>query len=192
MLGAPPLSGSWTHTGVRSGFEVAFFGQSDAGPWLRGHTSARERGSVWSVSYRVDLAGDWSTRRVRVRNATATGERERSLARTPAGRWTVDGVPRPDLEGCVDVDLESSAVTNTLPVHRIPFALGAPVQVPAAFVRADDLEVERIHQTYELLDVTPDGLRFSYASVTFEFECELTFDAAGLVLEYPGIATRDS
>jgi hypothetical protein len=144
------------------------------------------------VSYRIELAEDWSTRSVAATSSTAGGDRRTSLARTREGRWTVDGLPRPDLDGCADVDFESSAVTNTLPVHRVDFLPGLPVAVPAAFVRAEDLRVERIDQTYTLVGRSPGELRFAYASVTFDFTCELTFDAAGLILSYPGIAAREN
>jgi hypothetical protein len=192
LLTVPPRSGSWTHLGVRRGFEVVFFEARDTRRWLRGHTTAREGGSLWSVSYRIGLAEDWATRSVEATSSTPAGERRTSLSRAPGGHWIVDGVARPDLDDCVDVDFESSGVTNTLPVHRIPFEPGAPVQVPAALVRADDLRAERIDQTYTLLARPSDELRFSYASPTFGFECELTFDSAGLTLDYPGIAIRDS
>jgi hypothetical protein len=192
LLDPPPPSGSWTHTGVRSGFEVAFLDLRDARPRLRGHTSAREGPALWSVSYRIDLAEDWSTRGAVATASTAAGDRRTALARTADGRWTVDGRPRPDLDGCADVDFESSAVTNTLPLHRVGFRPGVPVPVPAAFVRAEDLRVERVEQTYTLVDRSPGGMRFAYASATFDFACELTFDSAGLILRYPGIATRDS
>jgi hypothetical protein len=40
-------------------------------------------------------------------------------------------------------------------------------------------------------DLDDRGHVFHYESATFDFECELTFDASGLVLDYPGIAIRD-
>jgi hypothetical protein len=147
---------------------------------------------MWSVSYRILLAEDWSTRSVTATSSTADGDRRVVLARGADGGWSVNGLPRPDLHGCVDADLESSAVTNTLPVHRMEFEQGTPVPVPTAFVRADDLRVERLDQTYTLLDAGHDGLLFHYESPTFAFECDLTFDGTGLILTYPGIATRDT
>lgn len=181
-----PPTASWTHAGVRTGFEVLF---ADAGR-LRGRTSAREDSSTWSVGYEIQLDADWGTRSVRAANSTASGDREVLLERGPSG-WTVDGAVRQDLSGCEDVDFESSAVTNTLPVHRVPFVVGEPVEVPAAFVRADDLRVERLEQRYTLMRTDERLHVFHYESATFDFECELRFDASGLVLEYPGIATRD-
>jgi hypothetical protein len=98
---------------------------------------------------------------------------------------------RPDLAGCQDVDFESSAVTNTLPIHRLPFVLGETFEVPAAFVQADDLSVIRLEQHYTLVSSDKDRHVFQYESATFDFACELTYDASGLVLDYPGIAVRD-
>jgi hypothetical protein len=39
-------------------------------------------------------------------------------------------------------------MTNTLPVHRLDLPAGAQVAAPAAYVRALDLTVERLEQTY--------------------------------------------
>lgn len=46
--------------------------------------------------------------------------------------------------------------------------------------------MHRLEQTYEYLKPG----RFAYTSTTFEFACEIRFDASGLVLDHPGIARR--
>ena len=60
--------------------------------------------------------------------------------------------------------------------------------MPAAFVRSRDLSVERLAQTYTMLDES--ARRFAYTSTTFNFECELLYDQFGLIVNYPSIATR--
>jgi hypothetical protein len=187
-----PGGASWNHTGARSGFEVVFFTVLSAGHHLSGHTTAHESSALWSVGYDVSVDRSWTTVAVQASSLTNTGRSEVTLARDDAGRWTVNGEPRPELDGCVDVDFESSAVTNTLPVHRLDFIEGLGVDVPAAFVRAEDLRVERLEQRYTLIDAGPDLMVFLYESPTFEFTCDLRYDSSGLVLEYPGIAIRDS
>jgi len=187
-----PGGASWTHTGVRAGFEVAFFQVLSGGHRLAGHTTAHESSALWSVGYDVSVDRSWTTVAVQASSLTNTGRSEVTLARDDAGRWTVNGEPRPELDGCVDVDFESSAVTNTLPVHRLDFIEGVGVDVPAAFVRAEDLRVERLEQRYTLIDAGPDLMVFHYESSTFEFTCDLRYDSSGLVLEYPGIAIRES
>jgi uncharacterized protein len=108
-----------------------------------------------------------------------------TVASDGEGHWTVDGEPAPHLDGLVDVDLEASACTNTLPVHRLAPATDDVTPAPAVYVRALDLSVVRLDQTYRRLD----GHRFAYTS-DGDFSAVLTYDDAGLVVDYPGIARR--
>ena len=174
---------------ARNGFEVVFPQLEAAGVRLRGHTTAVEDGVAWAVGYSVETDAGWRTTRAEVDLRCAAGDRELVLERVE-DRWLVDGRAEPLLDGCVDVDLESSAVTNTLPVHRLDLEPGVGWEVPAAFVRADDLRVERIEQTYRLVESGPDGFSVAYSSATFGFTAQLEYDAAGLVVEYPGLASR--
>jgi len=183
-----PQSASWTHVGVRAGFEVLFAGAGT----LRGHTTGREGTSSWSVGYDITVDGNWRTRAVEATNLTELGARRIHLERDSAGRWLVNGLDRPDLDGCDDVDLESSAATNTLPVHRIDLAVGEAVDVASAYIRADDLTVERLDQRYTLTNVRDDGFTVFYEAPRFGFDCALEFDATGLTVDYPGIARRSS
>lgn len=168
---------------------MLFSADDEAGRTLTGHTDALEAGVAWSVGYSIEADAFWRTTHVHATCRTALGHRTTSLERRDGDRWYVDGEHRAHLDGCVDVDFESSSVTNTLPVHRLELPGGLPVSAPAAFVRAEDLRVERLEQTYTRLD---DDGRFAYESSTFDFACELTYDRSGLLLDYPGIAIRVS
>jgi hypothetical protein len=191
-LTTPPSGASWTHAGARAGFEVAFFEDLSAGHRVTGQTTARESSALWSVGYDVTVDRSWRTVAVQASSLTAAGEYELTLTLDSAGRWTVNGEVRPELDGCFDVDFETSAVTNTLPLHRVEFVKGVGVDVPAAFVRADDLRVERLEQRYTLVEAGPEQILFRYESSTFDFSCDLRYDSAGLVVEYQGIAIRES
>jgi hypothetical protein len=65
-----------------------------------------------------------------------------------AGHWLVDGEVAPYLDGCLDMDLESPALTNALPVHRLALPVGGRATAPATYVHALDLAVERLEQAY--------------------------------------------
>jgi hypothetical protein len=106
------------------------------------------------------------------------------------GSWRINGKPAPHLGGCLDVDLESSAMTNTLPVHRIDLNVGEKAAAPAAYVRAVGLAAERLEQTYERIADDAGRQRYLYAAPLFGFTCRLVYDHTGLVLDYPGIAVR--
>ena len=142
------------------------------------------------MTYRVELDAGWRTRKADVVARTAAGPRETRLEADGAGRWRVDGVPVPALDGCLDVDLESSAMTNTLPVHRLDLAAGQQADVPAAYVRATDLTVGRLEQTYHRTADEGGRRRYDYAAPAFGFTSTLVYDEDGLVSVYPGIARR--
>lgn len=191
-LTTPPAGASWDHVGARTGFEVTFFNDLNTGHRVVGHTIAHESSALWSVGYDVTVDHSWRTVAVHAFNLAAARERELTLTRDSGERWTANGELRPDLVGCSDVDFESSAMTNTLPVHRLDFIEGVAVDVPAAFVRADDLRVELVEQRFTLIDVGPEQILFHYESSTFDFECDLRYDSSGLVVDYPGSAIRES
>lgn len=186
---ALPESAAWRHTGLRDGFEVAFFRGGDDGYHFEGHTTAVEQGAAWAVRYVIELDREWLTLAADVTSWVPAGERRVHLESDGAGRWSVDGAPRPELDGCLDVDLESSALTNAIPVHRLALSAGGAASAPAAYVRALDLGVERLEQRYARRRETA-ALVFDYEAPQFDFRCRLLYDPAGLVVDYPGIAVR--
>ena len=157
---------------------------------LEGHSTAVEDGRAWAVDYVIVVDANWVTRRAQVRAQSESGSGEVRLERSGPGTWLVDGAPAPALDGCVDVDLEASVFTNALPVRRLGLQVGAEAAVPAAFVRAPDLAVERLDQRYLRLDDEGGLQRYDYAAPRFDYTGRLGYDSSGLLLEYPGIAER--
>jgi hypothetical protein len=191
MAGMPEqASAAWRHRDARAGFEVVFARAGGAGRRAEGSTSAVEDGAPWIVSYEIDLAPDWTTRGARVVSRSRRGRREVRLRTDGAGGWLVDGTRAPHLDGCLDVDLESSALTNAFPVGRLRLEVGEAAAAPAAYVRALDLRVERLEQRYVRLADEGPGERYRYAAPAFGFVSVLTYGADGLVDDYPGLATR--
>jgi len=82
------------------------------------------------------------------------------------------------LDKCIDVDLEWSPSTNTLPIRRLALAIGESKSVSAAWVRFPSLEVQRLDQTYERLE----DRRYRYRSG--RFTADLALDQDGMVLQY--------
>jgi hypothetical protein len=190
MTHALPTSAAWRHSESREGVEAVFFRLS-AGTTARGVTVAVEAGEPWTVGYAITADSAWRTRRASVWSIAAAGERRIELEGDGDGAWQIDGEPRPDLQGCLDVDLESSACTNTFPLHRLQLPVRGRAEAPAAYVRVPGLVVERLEQTYTRLQAPTDTeQRYDYRAPHFDFACRLRVDASLLVLDYPGIATR--
>ena len=185
-----PASAAWRHHIAREGFESVFLRADLSGHRLDGHTAAVDDGEPWVVHYVISLDERWTTRTARVFGWSRSGKREVFLEAVGSGRWHVNGGAVPELDGCLDVDLESSACTNTIPVHRLGLAVGQSAEAPAVYVRALDQQVERLEQRYTRLGDDGTRHRYAYRSPAFDFEACLVYDGAGLVLEYPGIASR--
>ncbi|WP_020666052.1 putative glycolipid-binding domain-containing protein [Amycolatopsis nigrescens] len=181
-----PSVASWRHEGARAGFEVAFFAADDRGPRIEGTTTATEDGKSWIVNYEIQLDRSWLTRSARITGRSDDRTVVTVIEADGMGHWQVDGVAAPHLQGCLDLDLEASAMTNTFPVHRLRLPVDRAVAAPAAYVRAIGLAVDRLEQTYSR---SGEG-QYNYAAPEFNFACHLVYDQHGLILEYPGIATR--
>jgi hypothetical protein len=187
----PPAFAAWEHREARRGFEVAYLTATGAGLHVHGSTSAVEAGQPWVVTYEIDLDERGRTRHAAVTSRTLAGDRAVVLDHDGEGAWRVDGGTAPDLAGCLDIDLESSALTNAFPVRRARPRPGDRIEAPAAFVHASGSGVERLEQTYRRLQYDePGAQRYEYAAPAFQFTCELTLDGAGLCTSYPGLATR--
>jgi hypothetical protein len=185
-----PPHAAWRHRGAREGFEIAFFEGRDDGLRIEGHTAAVEEAEPFAVHYEIELDGRWRTRSARVWGWSL---RQRCAVRLEAdgcGSWLIDGRAAPHLDGCLDVDLESSSLTNAFPVGRLRLAPSRAADAPAAYVRALGLDVERLEQRYARIDDGRGPERYDYRSPAFNFRCELVYDESGLVTDYPGIATR--
>ena len=189
---SPPPSACWKHHGLRTGFEVAYFTIEGRTTRADGTTTGLQDGDTWIVSYSLVLDDSWRTLMARVNSRTALGQAERLLQSDGTGHWLVDGRASRDLDGCLDVDLESSALTNALPVHRLGLEAGVRADAPAAYVRAFSLSVDRLEQTYFRVHSASHRHQFDYEAPAFDFRCRLEYDDRGLVVEYPGIASRSA
>lgn len=182
-----PDRGAWRLTGEREGFEVVRFRFERDGIVLAGTSVGTEGGVPWDVRYVIELESSWRTRRAVIE--AGDGHRV-EITRDGAASWTVAGTPALQLDGCVDLDLEVSVVTNTVPVHRLALAVAERADAPAVYVRAQTLTVERLDQTYARLPDEAGVLVFDYASPRFGYRDTLRFAPDGLVLEYPNIGSR--
>ncbi len=159
---------------------------SDDGFELSGLILQAHDDTPYLVRYAIRVDGKWRTREVQVELEDG-GRRILGLSADVAGDWSHEGRPLNDVEGCLDVDLEWSPSTNTLPIRRLALAIGETRAVTAAWIRFPSLEVERLDQSYERLDQH----RYRYRSG--HFTADLTVGDDSLVLQYGvnwrGVAT---
>lgn len=151
------------------------------GARLQGTVLVLLDGAPCEVRYAVKLDVTWCTRVVEVSCASTGEARVIRLEADSAGVWRLDGQERPDLAGCLDIDLGVTPSTNTLPIRRLGLEPGQAAEVRAAWVRFPDLRTSVLDQRYERLSAR----RYRYSSPGFS--AELSTDNVGLVTDYAGL-----
>jgi hypothetical protein len=140
------------------------------------------------MTYRAEMDHKWRIRQIEVtvRNA---GEPERTLSlfSDGEGHWRdASGVPLPEFDGCLDIDISATPFTNSLPIWRLGLQPGQAEEIRVIFINVPTLEIEPADQRYTGL--ADEAVRFE--SLGTDFVRELEVDADGLVVEYPGLFTR--
>jgi hypothetical protein len=154
------------------GFEVAHvrFGAQ------RLRARGAQVGSDYRLDYELETGDRYVTDRLELSLTTATEQRSLSFDRRELG----------DL---LDIDIEFSPFTNTMPILRSGLHEHDGAQdFEMAWISVPGLTLHRSPQRYE--HVRPGVVR--YMSLDGEFRAELELDSDGLVIRYPHIAKRIS
>ena len=173
---------AWQRSDEERGHSMARVERRPEG-WLCHGTEVLAGPSVTqSCGFRVELDAGWATRTVEVWSVSSAGERRLLLTADEDRRWWRDGVRAPDLDGCIDVDVAATPLTNTFPINRLAgLAVGASATFPVAWVDVPELDATRVDQTYR----RRADRRWEYSDARHG-AFELSVDEDGLVIDYTG------
>lgn len=171
---------------------------------LSAHGASRTAG--YAASWALTTTGNWHTENLTVSVHGRGWSRHLELARTPDGTWSaatkVSGspdLPEPgivdpeSLVGAVDCDLGLCPATNTMPILRLGLVHDADTaaELTVAWVEMPSLRVLGRQQVYSGSRAYDDGT--GTAAVMYssgDFSAEIEVDSDGIVIDYPGLATR--
>ena len=194
-----------------TGHEFARVSESESVVQIDGTVLTVREGAPLRLRYAINCAPDWTVQAVVlsmvcaafddvptppaapwIRNAA--GGFSCSLKHDGNGRWsnTVGGADLQALSGCTTVDLAGTVFTNTLPIRAACLDPEEVCDVMAVWIDGPREGLpRRAHQRYTCLAREADGtMRFRYQNLSGTTDLELTTDADGVVLEYPGAARR--
>ncbi|MFT3716313.1 MAG: putative glycolipid-binding domain-containing protein [Gordonia sp. (in: high G+C Gram-positive bacteria)] len=150
-------------------------------------SAATDDHEAFSVSYELVTTDDGITRRLSTRMLRAGGETQLDISRDMDGRWMVqtpDTAVHSDFGGAETIDIELSPFLKTVPIRRFGLPAGKPsVEIPVVHLSLPGGEVGQVDTTYTFGDGTVDIVSPLRTS-------SVTVDADGLVLDYPGVASR--
>ena len=165
------------------GHEACRLSSSDTGWLLAGAAVFSYQGQPCRLDYSVLCGTDWRTRSAKVSGWVGPASVDIDLVVSPDRRWRLNGVERPQVAGCIDLDLNFSPSTNLLPIRRLDLTVGQAAEVNAAWLRFPEFELEPLPQLYRRIDEST----YHYESAGGRFVADLRVDQAGFVTDYPGI-----
>lgn len=149
------------------------------GRLLAGSIVGRLGSEPVSCTYLIRTCPNWLTREVSVELAYGGEEARLHLEADGRGNWTMEGRELPVLQGCLDVDIELTPATNTLPIRRLGLRKGQEADMAAAWIRFPSLAVEPLRQSYSCME--EEG-KYRYRSASFE--AELDVGGEGMIHRY--------
>jgi hypothetical protein len=153
------------------------------------------------VDYRLEAPG-FVTRELELVTSGEGWRRQLLLRHDGAGAWNAEvedqgdapGGPwdgsLPDLSDALDIDIQNSPLTNTMPILRHGFQREGSGDFLMAFVTTPGLRVEASPQRYEHVGASADGSVVRYISRDGDFTADLELDGDGLLRLYPRLARR--
>jgi hypothetical protein len=133
--------------------------------------------------YQVACDAAWRTTGARVAGWVGDDAVEVAIEADGAGRWRLNGRECPQVEGCVDLDLNFSPSTNLLPIRRLGLEVGEEAEVRAAWLRFPGFTLEPLEQRYR----RTGEHAWRYESAGGAFVRDLTVNDSGFVVSYPGL-----
>lgn len=162
--------------------EFCVLSEAGDGPQLEGTLVGLSSGmEPFACSYRIAAEpGLEAARHASILHRGPDEDRYLRIWRTSHG-WTVEGSSA--LIEADEIDLEWSPVTNLFPIRRMIAQSKTDLTITAAWVRAEDLRIERTVQRYERVD----GLTARYTNIDSGFTALIHHDGHGFPLEYQGV-----
>lgn len=140
------------------------------------------------LEYQILCSTEWQTQSAKVAGWVGDSTIDIDLAVDSTRHWRLNNDESPQVEGCIDVDLNFSPSTNLLPIRRLDMKVGQSVPTKAAWLRFPSFRLEPLEQVYYRLGETS----YRYESNGGRFAAELQVNRSGFVTDYPNIWTIET
>jgi hypothetical protein len=124
---------------------------------------------------------DWQTTSAKITGWVGDEVIGVEILADPDHHWRLNKKECADVTGCIDLDLNFSPLTNTLPIRRLNLKVGQEADVRAAWLRFPSFKLEPLEQVYRRVKTS----QYQYESAGGKFVSDLEVEKTGLVIQYP-------
>lgn len=168
------------------GHEAVRVQRSGDGWYLDGGAVFLYEGKPCRLEYLIECDLEWRTVSALIDGWLDGSSINYPIKASKGNIWRRRGMEISEVEGCIDIDLNFSPVTNLLPIKRLNLDVGQSETVRAAWLRFPSFALEPLEQVY----TRTSEFIYNYRSGT-GFETEITVDGFGLPVEYAGLWTAE-
>ncbi|WP_316413360.1 putative glycolipid-binding domain-containing protein [Mesoterricola silvestris] len=196
-VGITPMDSKSTHSALpfpshsifwrrldHEGFEGLQLGGLLNGWRLAGTALFLREGIPCQVSYEIACNAKWAFRKANIHGWMGNVPLSREVLVNDSRQWLLHGEPQPEVLDCIDLDMQFTASTNTIPFRRLNLEIGERAMLQTAWLRFPDFRLERRHQAYTRMA----GDKYLYERLDGSgFKVELAVDACDVIQSYPGL-----
>lgn len=165
------------------GHEFARINSNQSNHYIDGTAIFVYKSEFCKLDYSIKCNDAWRTKSAKVKGFVGEKLIDIEISVDEKSGWKLNGEEVSDVKDCVDIDLNFSPVTNTLPIRRLNLAIGESSTVQAAWLRFPGFQLEVLEQVYNRTDEN----KYNYESNGGSFKADLEVDAFGFVFNYANL-----
>ena len=142
--------------------------------------------SLYRVDYKIETNSRWQTVSFELGTQVFDEKKIHRFESNGTGKWTSEGKPCPQFDGCIDIDIPLTPFTNTLPIRRLSLGVGQSEEIRVVYLDVLEKKFSAVRQKYQRLSER----KYKYENVPNDFEAEIAVDDDGFVVDYPGLFVR--
>ncbi len=145
--------------------------------------NGRFQDNVFSLNYTIITNLSWETIYFAAKSEINGKSRSISYSSDGRGNWSEDGKFIKEFTECIDIDIQLTPFTNTLPINRLRLATNDEVQIKVLYIDILEQTEAALNQKYKRLSTNS----YKYQNVPNDFEAIISVDQEGFVTDYPGL-----
>ena len=141
---------------------------------------------LYRVEYTVQTNLNWETTFVEINSQHNNRRQTIKLNGDGQGNWLVDGKRDGRFDGCIDIDIQLTPFTNSLPIKRLKMFPGQEHKIKVLYIDLLEQQVKPVEQKYARLS----DRTYHYENIPNDFEADIIVDESGFVVDYPLLFVR--
>ncbi len=141
---------------------------------------------IFKVEYFIKTNKQWETIFFEIKSNLNSRVQLLSYKSDGKGNWITNGKHCEQFNGCIDIDISVTPLTNSLPVNRLHLLKNESKKINVFYIDIFKQQLSAVQQYYTRLS----EFKYKYENVPNDFEAVITVDELGLLTNYPKLFKR--